>query len=190
MRLKNMKPIILLDVDGCLISSNNRILDHLNSKYGTSYKYDEIVDFSYPNITDPEHKAEIYRFWSTDAYTGRGPNPGALEALEDLREVGRVLALTSPMDSTDHITGKWKWLREVCSFDCKDIIITPTKNLVFGHYFVDDHITNLTGWHDSWYQMPIVLDRPWNRYSKDPNIIRALDWREVVDIIKGDIDDS
>jgi 5'(3')-deoxyribonucleotidase len=162
---------ILVDCDGCLTDHNRVFLSRVNAAFGTSYAYEDISEFDYEKCIGKEAAAYLYQMWhSDDLYDDTEPEPGALEALEKMRELRRVVVVTSPM--AGHVRSKYRWLRRY--FERDDIYIGTDKTLIKGCVLVDDGPHNLAAFPGP----AIVYDRPWNRKVRE--IPRAMDWSDVV----------
>lgn len=166
--------IVLVDQDGCLTDHNTLFMERLNAENGTAHRYDEIVAFHYPNLT-PEEKARVFEYWNEhDLYDDYPPEPGALEALEELRKHHTVIAVSSPLPGS--IQSKYSWLMEVAGFDRKDIVLATDKTLVKGNILIDDATHNLT----TFPLKTLCFSRPWNRRWSGP---RVDSWEAVPEMV-------
>jgi len=149
-----VKPTILLDMDGVLVHNNQRFLDLLNKKFGTSYAKTDIKDFHY-SCFSYNQRSYLYSLWNgPDIYDDAELGQKEMKVIEKLRSLGRVVACTAPLEG--HIQGKYRWLRK--HFDKMDIIIAHDKTMVRGDFLVDDAIHNL----DVFPGTPICYTQPWN----------------------------
>lgn len=167
--------IILLDMDGVMVEHSAMFMRWLNRDNGTNHRYEDIAGFDYPNLSADERR-QVMRYWhKRDLYDSHPPEPGCLEAIEDLRRRHRVVAVTSPMDG--HVHSKFTWLRRTGGFAKKDIVIAGDKDLVGGDVLLDDRIRNLEEAAAKGREA-VCYDRPWNQEWRGS---RVGGWAEFVE---------
>ena len=167
------KPIILLDVDGVLVNHNARHLDALNETYGTSYAYSDITDFHY-SFMPQHHRDALYNLWhAADLYDHDVIHEVQMEVIGGLREIGRVMACSSPLEG--HISSKYRFLLRY--FDRRDIVLTADKSLVGGTILIDDGPHNIKAFPGH----GIIFDQPWNQGVKAP---RARTFEDIGPLVQ------
>lgn len=172
--------LILCDMDGVLVDVQSRThLPLLNEKFGTGYTLEDLERFDYFEYMPEEHAQFMIDCWHReDLYDGVSPEPGAMEGVEQLRELGRVVVVSSPMDG--HGTSKLRWLTDH-GFSRDNRVLAKDKALIDieGALLIDDGPEFLRE-----HRGPkIVFDRPWNRHleiSHWPYTARAHSWSDVV----------
>jgi 5'(3')-deoxyribonucleotidase len=177
--------MVILDIDGVVWDHNRFFLERVNGRYGTSYKFTDIVAFRYGEFLPEEHANYIYKLWhSPDLYEmDECLMPGALSGIECLQQITRVVAVSSPLEG--HIESKYRWL--VKTFGRRDIALLSDKNLVYkpGRIMVDDAIHNLKEWPGK----TICFDQPWNHdYPTKGWYRRARGWPHLVSCVRWHLD--
>lgn len=171
------EPIILVDMDGVLVDVNPLLLGFVNERHGTSYTKDDLVAFGYDEYMEPEEVETIYERWhDADLYDGMPPIEGARGGVEELREIGRVVACSSPM--VGHASSKLRWLRDF-GFDRKDIVLATDKRLVGGDVLVDDGLHNLADFPG---RCQVTFDQPWNQHYTVGT--RVFSWPQVAPLVR------
>lgn len=173
--------IIALDMDGVMCEEpQNEHIVRLNAEFDTKYTLEDITDFEYSMLT---HQQRQFLFgldcWHREDLYDKVPmSAEKLEIIKKLRELGRVIALSSPLEG--HIKSKYRWLRK--SFDRKDIFLASDKTLVKADVLVDDCLDNIFTWPGEY---AIIYDQPWNRNQDGVAFYpRAHTFYDVYDIIK------
>lgn len=168
--------IIIVDVDGPLIESNDLFISEINDRFGSEYRYEEISRFSYPNIVDPGHRKFIGEFWARDdLYDGREPVEGAREAWEALNSIGYPVIISKL--TRGHHESKDRWLTDVMGIDPDRIWYGSEKWLWRAPVMIDDACHNLVRAQG----VGIAPDRPWNQHWSGA---RAETWPEIVDMVR------
>ena len=114
------------------------------------------------------------------------PYPSVPADLDALRSVGRVIAVTAPLDigagvcAPHWMAERYEWLRYF-GFDKKDIIFASEKSFIDGNVFVDDKASNVAAWHyhqlhilKHYDRISLLMDRPWNKIDTDLDGLRSL----------------
>lgn len=177
------RPIILCDVDGILVDFTKSYLSLLHADTGRLHAEHEIHSFDYAeSIASKEEDARIWK--QIAAKTGFVYNlpvyDGALDFLVQLRDLGRVVACTSPAGAV-WTAERYDWLLQVAGFDKNDIVVTRAKGLVHGDFLIDDAHHNILDWEASALgdeRLGVLFDRPWN--AKYSHHTRAGDYAEVL----------
>ncbi len=177
--------MVILDIDGVVWDHNPYFLKRVNDRYGTEYKYSDIVAFRYGEFMEDDHAQYIYKLWhSPDLYEmGDCIVEGALKGIECLQQITRVVAVSSPL--AGHIESKFRWLVE--TFGRRDVSLTSDKNLLYapGRIMVDDAMHNLRDWPGT----TVCFDRPWNKsYPTSGWYRRAHNWTRLVNCVRWHMD--
>jgi 5'-nucleotidase len=185
------KIIVLCDLDGIVANLLGEWLKRYNEEYKASLTVDQITHF---NI----HKCvpigqEMYKYIrSPGIYSVLEPLPGAIEALKELNNTTDLLILTTPSNAPESATEKIFWCRKYLPFlHRKQIMLAARKDLVYGHYLIDDSPEHLEKWKYAWCNTTLTIDYPYNRgihvdvRAKDYNDT-AKAWAQIVSSIKKD----
>jgi 5'-nucleotidase len=152
--------IILIDMDGVLTDHTPRHCAAFNEHFGTSLTPADITSFEYDFLT-PEQRHFMMCLWDLPGiYDEDSLTAEQLEVLDGLREIGRVVACSSPM--AGHIESKYRFLTRY--FDRADIVLASDKDLVDGDILIDDSPRNIRAFSGH----TIIYDRPWNQGVKGP----------------------
>lgn len=180
------RPVILVDVDGVLanfIEANLRTLRTL----GVHREHDDVTTFDLEdclNLT-AEQRARMKARWSEPGFCAAIPEyPGSRDAIEALRVVGDVYAVTAPMWSSLTWQGeRAAWLVERFGFTHKQIVSTPAKHLVRGDLFIDDKTSTVETWQQAWPTCAAVLWRQaYNANAPGPFALHTSSWPKAVDL--------
>ena len=169
--------IVLLDVDGVLA-------DFLG---GVRRVVAEVTDQPVPlrqTIYTDDLVGEVAAHWLRRSAevafcAGLEPYPGVPEAVEELRRVADVVAVTAPLK---HCTG-WEgvrraWLAKHYGFAARDVVFTSRKDLVFGDVLVDDHFDHVEPWITRWAKNhPDVVSSPLVAPGVNPRHPLAVHWQ-------------
>ena len=172
---------IFIDCDGVLADYVGAILDIL----GKGHTPEDIVDFDFkkcPKLSQVDlhsiHVASHTRGFvrSLDVYEG------AREFLEALRNIDRVVCLTTPTATSKYWAyERAEWLREELGFDDRDIVQCHDKTLCYGEgdVLIDDSINNCVIWPGDAY----LVRRPW---SATCEVLPVLTYTEILADISDD----
>jgi 5'(3')-deoxyribonucleotidase len=183
------EPTILCDVDGILLDFTSTYLQLVEEMFGRKHHESELHSFNYHEsiVSKSEDRAIWARIEKTPGLVLNSIPlyEGSMKFLSQLRDIGRVVACTSPASAL-WTAERATWLREKAHFDRKDIVIASDKSLVVGNYLVDDHFDNVHAWSAAKSRaaddgLGILLSRPWNiKHSMDYVGVRAHDYSEVL----------
>ncbi len=182
--------MIVVDMDGVLVDTHAKVLSHIEFVTGDKYTHEDITEYDYFQCL-PEDAAKVALRAHTlvDFYDGLEPFPGAMEAVEALRSLDRVVVASVPTQG--HLDSKHDWLLDQ-GFDRKDILILGDKSvLCWGgerSLIIEDHKATALDFelfnvnHSS-----IIMDRPWNQTGSHPlrsNVHRAHQWADVPELAR------
>jgi 5'(3')-deoxyribonucleotidase len=175
--------LILLDMDGVLVDVNPKHLKRVNERFGTDYGIEDLIRFNYYDYLPEQHaRYLVEESWQDpELYHDLPIAEGAEKGIEALRELARVVVVSSPM--TGHASSKMRWLMNH-GFSKRDFVLTSDKTLVErmcpGALLIDDGPAFLKQ-HEG---PKIIVDRPWNRHLEDSKLgydtYRAHSWDEIV----------
>jgi 5'(3')-deoxyribonucleotidase len=157
---------ILLDADGVLFDTCTAMMrwahalgadESITAETLTTYAIEMLL---------PEDKRATW--WQR--VTARGfcaalrPYLGAVEAVNQLREIGDVVVVTSPMHSPHWAHERYVSLRDHFGFDRHNVISTAGKHWVAGDFLCDDSASHLAKWSHRWGtpNRAFLIDRPYN----------------------------
>lgn len=176
--------IIGIDMDDTLENLLDAWVEYLNSKYGTSVKSSEIVEWEvykfFPTLTDQQIYEPLYNeeFWKTVK-----PKEDAQEYLQRLYDEGfKIFIVTCSHYASIQPKVENCLLKYFPYVNWRDIITLRYKQMLNLNVLVDDYHKNLT---DAPYK-GILIDRPYNQTFKEDgtNIVRVHNWNEVYEHIQ------
>lgn len=178
-----MKPTLLFDCDGVLCDFLGGLLAAVNRDRRTAFKPVDCdrwdigkaygLEWSYLNTicSRPGFCASL------------NPLPGAIDAVNHLRELADVYVVTSPFDMAPHwIWERAEWLFNHFGFDKDHVIHCNTKRLIWGDILVDDRAETVVEWCKRWRDSTGLLwDAPYNQGVGRPrNAHRTRVWQNVL----------
>ncbi len=163
-----MKPVILCDVDGVVCDFVTPALKwaHLLGADG-AHTPQTLDRYDIASLLPSGDVRERYwqRVTSSGFCAALQPYPGTRELVDELRTLGDVVALTSPMSTgMTWAHERAVWLRDHFSFERDHIISTSGKWFVPGSFFADDSLEHLRLWEARW-RLPNrawLVDAPYN----------------------------
>jgi len=139
------QPIGLFDMDGILADLS---LDVQRFYFEATGK-----EFSTADLRKHDFDAELpgfkdLKYWERpNIFNNLAPIKGALEALEYLDSKVNIFILTAPTRNPMSVVEKSQWLDKYLPFvHRRRRFFGPNKWLVYGDFFVDDHVDNLSQW--------------------------------------------
>lgn len=188
------KPIILLDVDGVLADFTGRVLQIGNELTKCSYTMEDVKEWDVFSLYPKELKRVlVYHICREGFCTRLDVLPGALDGVKQLKEVGHVVAVTSPWwSSKTWMHERMEWLKLHFDIPMRSVIHTAAKELIRGDIMIDDKPENLLSWGDAQkgQSLSILVDAPYNRSVVAPvqrsfrSFIRATDWKGILDSVR------
>lgn len=177
------KIIVLVDIDDVMIDLLPAWVDRLNRMHSLSVSVDDITEWNMAKAFPTLNNDEIYEpfnsklFWRTVK-----PKIGAVESLKLLSDEGYTIM---PCSTTYYkcVEPKFEYVvKKYFPFiSWNDVIITAHKDMISGHFLIDDGVHNLT----SEKQFKILFSAPHNQNCEINNdsMVRANSWADVVNII-------
>lgn len=182
---------LVCDLDDVIC--DNKIIELFNQYMGTNYTFDEIpegYDFA-PILNNPQKEREVSEFLiNQNFYKDATLKPDCFRVLKKLQEeFGYDIHVCSAclMKGCEDISGiifkqKYDFITKQLPFiKPHNIILTNSKDRVFGDVMIDDRISNLNGQFttkllfDCWYNRDVEI--------KDSNIIRVKSWLDIENIL-------
>lgn len=175
------KPVILLDIDGVIIDFVGPICRYFGCQ---EPRYWDLRDLG---LDKGEIDSLVCR---RDFCTELDPYHAALDFLIDLREIGRVVAVTSPYDRSRYWASERYHVLRSLGFAKQDIIIGKDKSLIWGDVLIDDCPENVSSFVGSNPERSgLLLDRPWNRIPDGadpwpPEWCRVRDYDHCLHVVR------
>ena len=173
----NDRILIGLDVDGVVTDLVGALLKLVHQRTGQLLVPEQIHSFDLRNtlgnlwLTAMDILSEPGFARSLTAY------PGAIEGVNKLRELGRVVFVTSPFfRSPTWSNERALWLHEHTQARRRDIVHIDDKTVFAGHVLIDDAPYQLEAWVKT-DRPAIRVVRPWNENAPG---LAANNWDEIV----------
>lgn len=185
-----MKKQIIIDVDETIRSIVPEILDIYHKEVKPSLLFKKTIDdlTSYgladklPGFTKKYVNEEFFfRHHAKRIFLNAKPEPGAVEALQDLHRDGYLLTIAShQFKGLENYTCEWlskphhigASTQSFIPYD--NLFFTQNKGNLVGDYLIDDHLDN----HTPFEGTSIVPDKPWNQhYLVYP--FRMKSWEDI-----------
>ena len=168
-----MKLQLIIDSDGVLVQTMERIIEKTNKELGTEYTVDDIPDWVLP--------PEMERYFEEPGFfRDLLPVEGAQKYLKMLYEDGHKIIIATAsaknaiLDKINNLTELFPFLRD------EDIIPISQKHLLLGDIMLDDGLHNIKV---SKCKYPIIMDAPWNRRKWAENYGRVHSWEEFYNFV-------
>jgi 5'(3')-deoxyribonucleotidase len=146
-------PVILLDVDGLLRDFATPALGwaHLLGA-DRSITADTLTTYDIASLLHHTVRERwLYQVSKRGFCASLKPYPGTRKLVEQLRELGDVVAVTAPMPGGATWESESRaWLREHFGFQRDDVLSGSGKHWVGGDFFADDTATHLASWAFRW----------------------------------------
>jgi 5'(3')-deoxyribonucleotidase len=132
--------------------------------------------------------ADMWAFVGAPGYCRSLPVvAGAQDFVEQLRGLGSVTIVTSPVASDQWIPERLAWLKEHFGFKTSDVCVWSQKHRISGDVLIDDAAHNM----ETWPRAGVLVDCPWNQdyvspalrpgaLKTSPNHGRAKSWADVL----------
>ena len=171
-----MTHTIAIDIDGVVFNAQQAHLDSANKLFDTSYTLEDVTRFDYNNF--PRRvKEHFLKCWDMLDYNTIAPVEGFYEAMLELQQLGRVIAVTSPMAGSLHITSKWDKVGRL--FGQKNVVLTQSKELIAADILVEDAPKFIEPWMATGKPI-VIMEQPWNRdYRLSLSAEPIQDWVSV-----------
>lgn len=173
-----MKPRILLDVDGVVCDFQTPALDAIERVSGTRPPVD---DYEFLSKVDKTHHAACWAAMNEPAFcSDLMPYDGARAFVDALRDVSRVVFVTSPMRGLEWEGRRRRWLIEHMGADWADVISAADKTPVSGFAFLDDGPSHVRAWRaEHPGSLALLWNRPYNAGVGDLDPVRVSSYPEA-----------
>ncbi|OGB73662.1 hypothetical protein A3K24_02370 [candidate division Kazan bacterium RIFCSPHIGHO2_01_FULL_44_14] len=189
---------IAVDIDDVLSEWTREFLKWYNARYGTTYTYEDMVDYRWSrwmNISSKQALDDVYEFHETKEFRKLPLLSGAKEAVAELVKEHELYAVTGRQNVTAEITHQWvdknfpgvfKGI-EIVNGNNRDGSHTLTKGEVCERLgckiLIDDDTRHIESLLKHGVQA-IIFNKHWNEYHRLPDsIMRANNWPEILEAI-------
>lgn len=179
---------LIVDLDDTLGDLLTPWINRYNAIWEDNLKIKDIPDWDITKFVKTTCGNVIFELLKpihdTSLWDNMLPMDGAVEYLEDLSGFMEIFVVSSVTGNYDICKYKHKWLEKNFPFlDTKKFYFVSDKSGVSGDYMVDDYYKNMLSFNGK----RILFDRPHNHKIIDGYDKRALNWKEVYDIIVGEL---
>jgi 5'(3')-deoxyribonucleotidase len=184
------KPIVLVDVDGPLADFNGGALNELRYLPGRrdhNFTHKDVVSYRLETCLGLEQgeMRALKQRWTRPGFCVNLPvQPGAQEAIDQLKSIANVYPVTAPFDSPTWAAEREAWLEKHFDIDRVAVVQTEQKWLVDGHVLIDDKAPNLRPWAARFprgiavlWDMESNANEPWDG-------VRTQNWSVVINVVK------
>ena len=177
-----MSAPILIDCDGCLSDFINPFLKAANKVTGLNKTVHDLPGWDMlPMYPKESHETILNSIVQPGWCRNLPPIPGAREAVDSLRALGKVYCVTAPWTSPTWCWERTEWLKEHMGFDKHEVIHAHDKWLIHGLTLIDDKAETLDKWCEATGGIGILVTQPYNKsFECPPNIWRARSWQDVL----------
>jgi 5'(3')-deoxyribonucleotidase len=176
-----IKPIALLDVDGVLIDFLTPALAIASQISGKTFTINDLTSWDIFDTVGKEYEEACYNEYKKEGFCyDLKPYPGAVEAIDRLRERADLYIVTSPMSGRNWVHERTEALKKHFNISRNRIIFTSVKHLVSGHVFVDDRAEHARRWKAVNQGAAVIWEQPYNKNDVSRGAIRTNDWDYVV----------
>jgi 5'(3')-deoxyribonucleotidase len=175
--------LIGVDVDGVVADFVGPVLRHVALRTGRQLTDSDIARFDMAGALGADAWESVKReLLSPPGFAlGLEPYPGAVQGVRALREMGRVVFVTTPFTGSPTWSfERTEWLMKRLDASRSDIAHLVDKTLFAGDILVDDAPNQLEAWVRSG-RAAVRMARPWNEGAPGE---AAADWPGVVSIVR------
>lgn len=140
---------ILLDVDGVLADFLTPALATINRKMKSNHRLEDMRSWHLFDAFGVPKKLqdECYDEWKAPGWCRNlSVYSGAKEGVDELRKLGDVFIVTSPMNGETWTNERERWLAHHFAFDRKHVIHAEPKWVCSGDVLIDDKTDTLVQW--------------------------------------------
>lgn len=169
-------------MDGILADIYDLLIERLNKKHQFNHTYEErhtlFGDHKIlvPHITD-EMMFSVFN--EKDFFLKIPPIPGAIDAVRELQEHSKIYIVTTPWYGNAYsFIHKIQWIEAYLPGLERKVLLTKSKEAVYGDIFIDDTTKNLMKWKEAWpTKKTASLEYPWTNPACTDII--APNWKEL-----------
>lgn len=183
--VRRAKPRLLLDVDEVLVdfqAAALRLLEKYCDRILTAEDY-EVWDM-FTLFTEEEKRIVTAEIEKPGYCRSLRPKEGAVAAVNELRSIVDVFAVTSHFPSPTWVYERDAQLMEEFGFKRREIVHTSAKFLVDGEFFLDDNPAHVIAWSDEHPRGCAMLWHIQNTRKLGLDDIRVRSWAEVLERVK------
>ena len=192
---KTMKPVILLDIDGCPANFVAGCLPVIKDITGRDHVHDDVDQWQIETALglDEEQTKLLYERVCSEGWVRDLPlYEGAKEGVAALREFADVVPVTAPFWSSKHwVYERYEWILNQLGILQRDVIHAHAKWRVAGDMLIDDKMSHLTQWATAKHNadgIPVLFRRKYNENEIwDPAVLRGYrvpDWPTLVHVAR------
>ena len=174
----NDRFLIGVDVDGVVADLVGGLLDIIHQRSGQRILPEQITGFEFQKSMDEQLWLLAQEILIEPGFAkSLKPYPHAVDGITQLRNLGRVVFVTSPfVKNPTWAYERGCWLRHHTDADWKDIVHIDDKSVFGGDVLIDDAPHQLKAWVNTG-RPAIRVVRPWNNNADG---IAANSWDEIV----------
>jgi 5'(3')-deoxyribonucleotidase len=154
--------LIGLDVDGVVADLVQSLLDQVHQQTGQRFHPNQVQSFDLQQtLGDLWHVGQT--ILSQPGFASRiAPYPDALQGVDQLRKLGRVVFVTTPYEKSPTWShDRTRWLERHTGAHPRDVVHLVDKTVFAGQLLIDDAPSQLEGWVATG-RPAIRVVRPWN----------------------------
>lgn len=185
-----------VDIDEILSETVKAFLFFYNAEYGTTFIFDEVIDYSFAKqfgITRDEERQAIQDFFGSKLALDIPTVPESIKCIKDLSQRHELYAISSRPPQLIELTKSW--LDDNFPGCFREIILTnshfdatKTKSDVCRtlslDMFIDDQIIYAEDCARVCAKV-LLMNKPWNQTNiVIPNVLRVKSWQEIVQEIE------
>lgn len=161
-QMRPVRPIIACDVDDVVADLITEWLRRYCAEWQDDLTPEKLTSWMITDHVKPECGYGVFKYLTDPKlYESVMPFPGALEAIQELREIGRVIFVTS-CEGRIQRDQKYGWLREhgfLGDRQGADYITAKDKWLIGADFLIDDALHNV----EAFPRHSLLVTRPHNR---------------------------
>ena len=177
--------IIGVDIDNCILSTTEAVLEQHYVDTGEKLTLDNIKSYYIENHVSEEYKYDFHLiFLKKEMWKRTKVIPNCVEVIKRLHNQGHKIYFVTSTEAKN-VAKKESFLKRTFPFlDIRKCLITThCKQMIGVDILIDDYEMNLI--NGSYFG--ILMDYPWNRNFDEAeydNIYRVFDWLQVEPMIK------
>lgn len=158
--MKTMKKLtIILDIDDVLMECCDPAAELVRAEYGYNIRFEDMTAWAFTNFPKEVGEAMFEVMGRDEFIRIQRPNPGAVELVHDLREMGHTVIIFSSVKPSK-MSVRAEMIQEFFHVPDSDIVLGGHKNLMKADIILDDAPINI---QDSCCTFPVLMRKPWNR---------------------------
>ena len=179
--------VIGVDIDNCIISTTEAVLEQHYADTGERLTLDDIKSYYIENHVSDEYRDDFHLiFLKKEMWKRAKVIPNCVEVIRKLHNRGHQIYFVTSTEAKN-VTKKASFLRKTFPFlDIrKRLITTHCKQMIKCDLLIDDCIDNVINAD----YVSVLLDYPWNSTAifddaSDDKIYRVFNWTQVEPMIE------